>query len=246
MAKRKAAPAAKPQAKAVQARAAWLADGKALDGKTTLDQLRQQFDADYKRWDSDSPDNEALDMAVGYWLNLPALALQVYWFPPKSGQELPRDWVWDQERAAAHQALVNAHKRATHFLMEAAERLGIDSGAIFEAAETCRQLCCDSKYIGVAIGNKTWPECLEGQRDSLPVGAWEAAQKGCATLARLSAKLGHKLDNGPWSKHNGPAQWAKWFGISHDTLMRRFKAGAIRHKKLSSKSYCIHVDDLPK
>jgi hypothetical protein len=52
--------------------------------------------------------------------------------------------------------------------------------------------------------------------------------------------------DGPWSKPDGPIQWAKKFGFSTTTLNRRFKDGKIRYKKLSSKSYCIHVDDVPK
>ena len=50
--------------------------------------------------------------------------------------------------------------------------------------------------------------------------------------------------SGLWSKQDGPTQWAKKFGFSVDTLMRRFEDGTIRHKKLSTKSYQIHVDDL--
>ncbi len=42
-----------------------------------------------------------------------------------------------------------------------------------------------------------------------------------------------------------PSQWAKIFGISRSTLMRRFKDGKIRFNKLSSKSYQIVIDDLP-
>jgi hypothetical protein len=52
--------------------------------------------------------------------------------------------------------------------------------------------------------------------------------------------------DGPWSKADGPQQWAKKFGFSPDTLRRRFEDGTIRHKRLSSKSYRIHVDDVPK
>ncbi|HEY4759559.1 MAG TPA: hypothetical protein VIH42_03165 [Thermoguttaceae bacterium] len=49
-----------------------------------------------------------------------------------------------------------------------------------------------------------------------------------------------------WSKPNGPSQWAKFYGISVDTMIRRFQDGKIRNKKLSTKSYRVHVDDLPK
>lgn len=52
-------------------------------------------------------------------------------------------------------------------------------------------------------------------------------------------------DDNRWSKPNGLTQWAKVFGFSPDTLKRRFKDGSIRHKKMSTKNYRIHVDDLP-
>jgi hypothetical protein len=48
-----------------------------------------------------------------------------------------------------------------------------------------------------------------------------------------------------WTTPDSPQRWAKVFGFSVDTLKRRFKAGQIRHKKLSTKSYQIAVDDLP-
>ena len=60
-----------------------------------------------------------------------------------------------------------------------------------------------------------------------------------------AAQPGGGEDN-RWSKPNGPTQWAKKFGFSVDTLQRRFEDGSIRHKRLSSKSYSIHMDDLPK
>jgi hypothetical protein len=71
------------------------------------------------------------------------------------------------------------------------------------------------------------------------------------TLDELIKDLGGQpapgsQSDGPWSKPDGPSQWAKAFGYSVDTLMRRFKAGTIRHKKETSKSYRIHVNDLPK
>jgi hypothetical protein len=44
---------------------------------------------------------------------------------------------------------------------------------------------------------------------------------------------------------DSPSRWAKMFGISLSTLKRRFADGSIRHKKLSTKSYQIAIDDLP-
>ena len=77
------------------------------------------------------------------------------------------------------------------------------------------------------------------------------AQKIATEATRLEADAKRKQGedetaDGPWSKADGPQQWAKKFGFSTDTLMRRFEDGTIRHKKLSSKSYRIHVDDVPK
>jgi hypothetical protein len=51
--------------------------------------------------------------------------------------------------------------------------------------------------------------------------------------------------DGPWSEPTTPSQWAKVFGLSWDALRRRFNDGSIRNKKLSTKSYRVHVDDLP-
>lgn len=51
--------------------------------------------------------------------------------------------------------------------------------------------------------------------------------------------------DGPWSPPDSPAGWAKRFKLSWDTLKRRFEDGSIRYKKLTSKSYRIHRDDMP-
>jgi hypothetical protein len=48
-----------------------------------------------------------------------------------------------------------------------------------------------------------------------------------------------------WTTADGPAQWAKMFGVSPTTFKRRLKDGSIRHKKLSTKSYQLAIDDLP-
>jgi hypothetical protein len=47
------------------------------------------------------------------------------------------------------------------------------------------------------------------------------------------------------TRPDSPARWAKVFGFSKDTLMRRIQDGIIRCKKLSTKSYQIAIDDLP-
>lgn len=59
---------------------------------------------------------------------------------------------------------------------------------------------------------------------------------------------------GPWSKPDGPTQWAKKYRCSQRTWVdtriaihpAEPKPGQIRVKKHSTRSYSVHVDDLPK
>jgi hypothetical protein len=51
--------------------------------------------------------------------------------------------------------------------------------------------------------------------------------------------------NGPWSKADTPTRWAKLFGVSAQTFKRWVKAGKIRVKELSDRSYQVHLEDLP-
>ncbi len=48
-----------------------------------------------------------------------------------------------------------------------------------------------------------------------------------------------------WTPADGPMQWAKLFAVSSATFKKRCGEGKIRHKKLSSKSYQVAIDDLP-
>ena len=50
---------------------------------------------------------------------------------------------------------------------------------------------------------------------------------------------------GPWSQADAPKCWGKVFGFSAATFIRRVKAGTIRAKKLSDKSYQVHLGDIP-
>lgn len=58
-------------------------------------------------------------------------------------------------------------------------------------------------------------------------------------------EIGMPLPDGPWSEADSPKRWAKRFGLSWDTLKKRFREQKIRHQKLSDRSYRIHRDDLP-
>ncbi len=218
----------------------------------SVGKLKQLFDADYIRWDGQTVSNEDFDAALAYWLCYPTWLEQVgYW------------WAQDEARYAAYGSLNRVHHRATEIIMAAAERSGIDSTPLMESAQWCRQLLADPTTYR-AGGQGTWPACLEDSLEFLPPGAWEAAQRGYATLCRLSAKLEADAKtwpempptplqkiisqgvDGPWSQPDGPAQWAKKFNVSVSTIKRRFADGTIRNKKYSPKSYAVHIDDLPK
>ena len=50
---------------------------------------------------------------------------------------------------------------------------------------------------------------------------------------------------GLWSQQDTPTRWAKVFGVSVDTIKRRFKDQTIRNTKLSARSYRVNLHDLP-
>jgi hypothetical protein len=65
--------------------------------------------------------------------------------------------------------------------------------------------------------------------------------------AMLKAELAANASaDGPWSQPDSPKNWGKAFKVSSATICRLFKDGKIRNVKLHSKSYKVHVDDLPK
>lgn len=81
-------------------------------------------------------------------------------------------------------------------------------------------------------------------------GPFEFDPKGAADLLEVLAdKLAGVDDDdhpGMWSKAESPTEWGSLFGITSRAFVNRCKEGTIRHKKLSSKSYQVHVDDIPK
>lgn len=66
-----------------------------------------------------------------------------------------------------------------------------------------------------------------------------------AEAEKLEAGGGGSPD-GPWSQPDTPKRWAKVFGVNVQTIKRRFQDGKIRNKKLSDRSYQVHVDDVPR
>ncbi len=51
--------------------------------------------------------------------------------------------------------------------------------------------------------------------------------------------------DGPWSQPDSPKRWAKVFGCSSTTIVRLFKVGKVRNRKLNDRKYQVHVGDLP-
>jgi hypothetical protein len=74
-----------------------------------------------------------------------------------------------------------------------------------------------------------------------PAPETQATQEQPAAPAILPAPEA----GGPWSPADSPRRWGKLFGFSGKTFVRRVDDGTIRAKKLSNRSYQVHLSDLP-
>jgi hypothetical protein len=78
-----------------------------------------------------------------------------------------------------------------------------------------------------------------------PIGAAHY-QNILDAIHSIVAWAAEAVDKKIWSnKSDSPSQWAKQFGVSLSTLKRRVASGEIRVKKSTTKSWYIHVDDIP-
>lgn len=93
----------------------------------------------------------------------------------------------------------------------------------------------------------------------IDIGSIRSIRQSVAILSQWERRLETQLadpkarprrvadqDDGQWTKIYSPAELSKLFGVSWDTLKRRFRDNSIRFRKLSTKSYQIHVADMPK
>ncbi len=64
-------------------------------------------------------------------------------------------------------------------------------------------------------------------------------------LTRWAVPTKEKGQDGPWSQSDTPSRWAKRFKISSRTFVRYVRDGKIRARKLSNKSYQVHLACLP-
>jgi hypothetical protein len=89
-------------------------------------------------------------------------------------------------------------------------------------------------------------DTLEEQSDSYGKagGGWQVV------LPRVAEALNEFIPHnaGEWSTPQSPTEWARVFKVNPRTFSRWFtrERPPIRMKKLTSKSYQVHIDDLPK
>ena len=133
-----------------------------------------------------------------------------------------------------------------------AEANGIDSTGLFRAtqkqsAENFMQAEVVVQRIISACGRRLLREVPCGGADNAAGTDKELQGADSARLLPESTHLREMpgADQIEMTPADGPSQWAKLFGISVSTFMRRLKDGTIRHKKLSSKNYQIAITDLP-
>lgn len=222
--------------------------------------LHASFVAHINRWTDCKFGCDDDDSAcAGYWIGYPCFL-----------ELIGHEWRKDTARADAYHALSRVHTFAVQHLMELAERFDIDSGPLWSAGTVCRALFADEPWKYYLDPDAFWPQCLGAAMATLPNDTQTVIRSGETTFMRLMAKADIDIKDGTgvvarwlapvlprasqraiatrddrWSRPNSPSQWAKVFGFSVDTLKRRAEDGTIRAKKLSPKSWCIHVDDLP-
>jgi len=153
----------------------------------SADSLRLEFDSDAKQFAGDEKDAENLEAAVGYWLGYPVFVEVVQFHP---------DWD-NSQKCGLQYALGHAHHAAVQVLMRTAERLHLDSSALWEEGRICRELFLspdlhNPEFRGVY---DTWPDCLGSARYQLPQGMQDAIQQGEATFMRLTTLVGMSPDD---------------------------------------------------
>ncbi len=70
---------------------------------------------------------------------------------------------------------------------------------------------------------------------------WDWFRQSPGTMPSLA----HQPDDGVWSDPRSPSEWAKLYGVSPQTFKAWRIDGKIRTRQLSTKSYRVHLDDMP-
>jgi hypothetical protein len=89
-------------------------------------------------------------------------------------------------RIMAHWMLYGTHEEATKVAMREAERVGLDSGPIWEFSHICRELSEDERWCQYT--RASFPDCLGAARAELPDHYRSAIWEGEKTIWRLKAR----------------------------------------------------------
>ncbi|MCX7429063.1 MAG: hypothetical protein NTW96_25980 [Planctomycetia bacterium] len=91
-----------------------------------------------------------------------------------------------------------------------------------------------------------WSRVAEAVRESPVLDPEEATAEIECEWASARAGVSATSETDEYSRERTPLQWAKLFHVHRDTFVKRCREGKIRARKLSDKSYRVHVDDLPR
>jgi hypothetical protein len=200
------------------------------EGIANLRAFREEIKA------ASTDDADARQLALGVWIGYP---IQWYGTPE-----------------TLHDDVVALHEAVTDYLIRLADANGISEGpALHHAGVVCRSLFRHDELWNLDAESRacpTWPECLGQRRYALPQGQQDAIEAGERIIQRLRLQLGlvsgkeTEIPQSHLSKVVSPKEAGAMYTVSAKTFVQWVQDGRIRAKKLSTKAYQIHVDDLPK
>ena len=173
-----------------------------------------------------SPDSPAADLHwfQGWGERLQSLIDDPTYFPHDM------DWAIFRPDALARKAMMRFGATYPMVIKSVSDALDI--------AESCFRDFCDD---GCAAYTEAAISFAEAERILL-----ERIQTAVEIISRPEPAPAQPEDIGPLSEPDTPTRWAKRFGVSVDTIKRRFKDGTIRNKKLSDRSYQVDLRDIPR
>jgi hypothetical protein len=183
------------------------------DDPSALERLRRQFEADALRWKEGPRGKDDLVAAFGYWIGYPMFL-----------EMIGHEWGENPARTSAYYALNLVHHRATHVLMEEAEKHGLDPHPLYECARVVQKIYAGEPWKYSAGPHDTWPECMGEARYALPAGQQEALRAGEAVFVRLAVKagVGNKRDFAEAARKVLPPGESRCVPMSLAELCRRY------------------------
>jgi hypothetical protein len=137
------------------------------------------------------------------------------------------DWGRNPNATGAINALKCTHQEAIQTSMGEAERVGLDSGPLWEFGRICRELYATDPQKFFPPGEHiTWPACLGTSRATLPPDCRESLHLGETILMRLNARLNIQTTQAPaLIRHQqepeiSKAEFARISGLHPGTVSR--------------------------